>query len=114
MRVLSQELGVTDAELIYELNIAVTEESERSTKLGFGKTKPKVSVVTEKLLAELQSLKLEVTALKDNWNKQPPPHPLQGNSQRHRGLRKFHRSCENCHKASRRNEYTHCWRCGGS
>ena len=134
MRVLLQKPGVTDAELIYELNIAVTEESERSAKLGFGKAKPKVSevqvttqikekkemkggeemLVTEKLLAEIQSLKSDVTALKENWNKQPPPDVLQRNSQRHRGLRKSRRGCENCRKASRGNECTHCWRCGGS
>ena len=134
MRVLLQKPGVTDAELIYELNIAVTEESERSAKLGFGKAKSKVSevqvttpvkgkrevkdsedlLVTEKLLAEIQSLKSDVTALKENLNKQRPPDTLQGNSQRYRGLRKSRRGCENCRKASRGNECTHCWRCGAS
>ena len=79
--------------MIYELNIAVTEESERSAKLGSGKAKSKVSkvqvttpikrkrevkdredlLITEKLLAEIQSLKSDVTALKENWNKQLQP-----------------------------------------
>ena len=41
MRVLLQKQGVTDAELISELNLAVTEESERNAKLGFGRWKAK-------------------------------------------------------------------------
>ena len=37
MRVLFQKPGVTDAELIYELNTTVTEESDRSAKLDLEK-----------------------------------------------------------------------------
>ena len=42
---LLQKQGVTDVELISELNLAVTEESKRNAKLGFGRGKAKISEV---------------------------------------------------------------------
>ena len=89
MRVLLQKPEVTDAELISELSLAVTEESERNAKLGFGKGEARISEVqvtppekgkrkaekseepsiTETLMAEIKSLKSDVATLRDNWEK---------------------------------------------
>ena len=134
MRVLLQKQGVTDAELISELNLAVTEESERNAKLGFGRGKAKISEVqvtppekgkakvekkeepsvTETLLAEIKSLKSDVANLRENWNKNQAQGSLQEKPQRYRGPRKSRRGCESCCKAGRGSECTHCWKCGGN
>ena len=72
--------------MISELNLAVTEESERNAKLGFGRGKARISEVqvtppekgkrkaekseepsiTETLMAEIKSLKSDVATLRDN------------------------------------------------
>ena len=105
MRVLLQKQGINDAELISELNLAVTEESERNAKLGFGRGKAKISEVqvtppekgkakvqkkeepslTETLLAEIKSLGSDVANLRENWNKNQAQGSLQEKPQRYRG-----------------------------
>ena len=127
MRVLLQKQGVTDAEFISELNLAVTEESERNAKLGFGRGKAKINEghmtkaekkdepsVTDALLAEIKSLKSDVANLRENWNKNQAQGSLQEKPQRYRGPRKSRRGCESCRKAGRGSECTHCWKCGGN
>ena len=79
MRTHLQQPNVTDAELINELNIAVTEESERNLKLGLGpKGKVKVTQVqsnndeksaVKELVAEIKALKGEMANLKEEVKK---------------------------------------------
>ena len=80
MRTHLQQPNVTDAELINELNIAVTEESESNLKLGLGpKGKVKVTQVqsnndeqsaVKELVAEIKALKGEMATLKGDQQRQ--------------------------------------------
>ena len=79
MRTHLQRPDVTDAELINELNVAVTEESERNLKLGLGqKGKAKVNQVqstadekssVKELVAEIKALKGEMATLREEVKK---------------------------------------------
>ena len=79
MRTHLQRPDATDAELINELNVAVTEESERNLKLGLGqKGKAKVNQVqsttdekssVKELVAEIKALKGELATLREEVKK---------------------------------------------
>ncbi len=90
MRLLLRTPGVTDSELISELNLAVLEKSERNLKLRYGKkgqakvtqvqTLPQVEKekkesksadpgLHEKILAELKTPMSEVSVLKGELNR---------------------------------------------
>ena len=79
MRTHLQRSGVTDAELINELNIAVTVESERNLKLGLGQRgKAKVTQVqstteeksaVQQLVVEIKALKGEMATLREEVKK---------------------------------------------
>ena len=104
MRTHLQRPDVTDAELINELNVAVTEESECNLKLGLGqKGKAKVNQVpsttdekssVQELLAEIKALKGEMATLKEEVKKSKGQGEAQGKNQAGvvKGKR---RGCEN-------------------
>ena len=137
-----QRPDVTDAELIAQLNLAGAEESERNAKLGIGQRgKTKVTQVSveenskiktgtpkkgkeaeapfaEKLLSEIQAIKADVAALKQNvrFNRaqshgEESKMPTQGKG---RPLRENRRGCKECYKKGLGDQCTHCWKCGDS
>ena len=122
MRTHLQRLGVTDAELINELNIAVTEESERNLKLGLGglgQKKTKVAQVqsneekssVKELVADIKALRGEVATLREEVKKNKGQGGAQGKSQDGvvKGKR---RGCENCRAEGCGDSCRHCWKCG--
>lgn len=113
--------NVTDSELINELNIAVTEESECNFKLGLGQ-KGKVKVtqvqsnndekfVVKELVAEIKALKGEMATLKEEVKKNKEQWGGQGKSRKGvvRGRR---RGCEKCQVEGCGDSCHHCWTCG--
>ena len=116
-----QQPNVTDAELINELNIAVTEESERNLKLGLGpKGKVKVTQVqsnndeksaVKELVAEIKALKGEMATLKEEEKKNKEQYGAQGRN--HAGVaRRGRRGCTKCQTEGCRDSCRHCWTCG--
>ena len=142
MRPHLQRPDVTDAELIAQLNLAGAEESERNAKLGIGQRgKTKVTQVSveenskiktgtpkkgkeaeapfaEKLLSEIQAIKADVAALKQDvrFNRaqshgEESKMPTQGKG---RPPRENRRGCKECYKKGLGDQCTHCWKCGDS
>ena len=142
MRPHLQRPDVTDAELIAQLNQAGAEESERNAKLGIGQRgKTKITQVSveenskiktgtpkkgkeaeapfaEKLLSEIQAIKADVAALKQDvrFNRaqshgEESKMPTQGKG---RPLRENRRGCKECYKKGLGDQCTHCWKCGDS
>ena len=87
IRPLLKTTHVKDEDLIAELNIAVTEETERNSKPGLGtKARAKIAQVerkitkrddppipvdsTEQLIKEMQALKADVATLRQEMTKQ--------------------------------------------
>ena len=122
MRTHLQRPDVTDAELINELNVAVTEESERNLKLGLGqKGKAKVNQVqstadekssVKELVAEIKALKGEMATLREEVKKNKGQGEAQGKNQAGvvKGKR---RGCEKCRAEGCGDSCRHCWKCGG-
>lgn len=131
MRPHLQKSGVTDAELINELNIAVTEESERNLKLGLGQRgKAKVVQVqattdikidekkkngeafsVKELIAEVRALKGEMVTLRGEVKQSQG----QGETRGRRpfgAFRKKRRGCEKCQAEGCAESCRHCWKCG--
>ena len=106
MRMHLQQPGVTDTELINELNIGVIEESKCNLKLGLGqKGKAKVTEVqsnieetsvVKELVAEIKALKGEMATLKEEVKTNKGQWGAQGNSQEGvvRGKRRGCRRCQ--------------------
>ena len=121
MRTHLQRPDVTDAELINELNVAVTEESERNLKLGLGqKGKAKVNQVqstadekssVKELVAEIKALKGEMATLREEVKKNKGQGEAQGKNQAGvvKGKR---RGCEKCRAEGCGDSCRHCWKCG--
>ena len=121
MRTHLQRPDVTDAELINELNVAVTEESERNLKLGLGqKGKAKVNQVrsttdekssVQELVAEIKALKGEMATLKEEVKKSKGQGEAQGKNQAGvvKGKR---RGCEKCRAEGCGDSCRHWWKCG--
>ena len=142
MRPHLQRPDVTDAELIAQLNLAGAEESQRNAKLGIGQMgKTKVMQVSaednsklktgtpkkgkeakapfaEKLLLEIQAIKTDIAALKQDVrftcaqsHGEESKMPRQGKG---RPRRENRRGCKECYKKGVGDECTHCWKCGDS
>ena len=121
MRTHLQRPDVTDAELINELNVAVTEESERNLKLGLDqKGKAKVNQVqstadekssVKELVAEIKALKGEMATLREEVKKNKGQGEAQGKNQAGvvKGKR---RGCEKCRAEGCGDSCRHCWKCG--
>ena len=121
MRTHLQRPDVTDAELINELNVAVTEESERNLILGLGqKGKAKVNQVqstadekssVKELVAEIKALKGEMATLREEVKKNKGQGEAQGKNQAGvvKGKR---RGCEKCRAEGCGDLCRHCWKCG--
>ena len=121
MRTHLQRPDVTDAELINELNVAVTEESERNLKLGLGqKGKAKVNQVqstadekssVKELVAEIKALKGEMATLREEVKKNKGQGEAQGKNQAGvvKGKR---RGCEKCRAEGCGDSCRHGWKCG--
>ena len=121
MRTHLQRPDVTEAELINELNVAVTEESERNLKLGLGqKGKAEVTQVrsttdekssVKELVAEIKALKGEMATLREEVKKDEGQGGAQGKNQDGvvRGKR---RGCEKCRAEGCGDSCRHCWKCG--
>ena len=125
--------GVTDAELISQLNTAVTEEAERNSKLGIGqKGKAKVSKVerqavsckigkdkpasqpsaslSEQVLSELTEIRAEVATLKQEvYYKKSASAKA---SSKTPAYKKMRRGCKTCHDRGEADSCRHCWKCG--
>ena len=122
MRTHLQRSGVTDAELINELNIAVTEESERNLKLGLGQRgKAKVTQVqstteeksaVQQLVVEIKALKGEMATLREEVKKNKGQGGAQGKGQ-DRVVKGKRRGCEKCQNEGFADSCRHCWKCGG-
>ena len=121
MRTHLQQPNVTDAELINELNIAVTEESERNLKFGLGpKGKVKVTQVqsnndeksaVKELVAEIKALKGEMATLKEEVKKNKEQYGAQGRN--HAGVAgRGRRGCTKCQTEGCGDSCRHCWTCG--
>ena len=121
MRTYLQQPNVTDAELINELNIAVTEESERNLKLGLGpKGKVKVTQVqsnhdeksaVKELVAEIKALKGEMATLKEEVKKNKEQYGAKGRN--HAGVAgRGRRGCTKCQTEGCGDSCRHCWTCG--
>lgn len=121
MRPHLQRPDVTDAELINELNVAVTEESERNLKLGLGQRgKAKVAQVqsttddkspVKELVAEVKALKGEMASLREEVKQNKG----QGGAQRKNqdgATRGRRRGCEKCQAEGCAESCRHCWKCG--
>eukprot|EP00794_Sanderia_malayensis_P020651 gene20651-22689_t len=130
MRPHLQKPGVTDAELINELNIAVTEESERNLKLGLGQRgKAKVAQVqsttdtkiddkrndeafsNKELVAEVRALRGEMVTLRGDVKKRQNQGETQGRRP-FEASRKRRRGCEKCQAEGNAESCRHCWKCG--
>ena len=117
-------------DLIAELNIAVTEEAERNSKLGLGaKPKAKIAQVekktpkpddpptkvdpTEQLIKEMRALKADVATLRQEMTKQKDRESASGGGAHGGGPRQDRpRGCEKCVRDERK--CTHCSKCGAS
>ena len=132
--------GVTDAELISQLNTAVAEEAERNSKLGIGqKGKAKVSKVeakvskaeshavsdkigkdkpasqpsaslSEQVLSELKEIRAEVATLKQEVYYKKSAGAKA--SSKTPAYKKMCRGCKACHDRGEANNCRHCWKCG--
>ena len=122
--------GVSDAELINELNIAVTEESERNLKLGLGmRGKAKVAQVqsttdikndekrddeaffVQELVAEVRALKGEMAALRGEVKKSRSQGEIQGRRP-FEASRRRRRGCVKSQAEGNAELCRHCWKCG--
>ena len=130
MRPLLKTTDVKDEDLIAELNIAVTEEAERNSKLGLGaKQKAKIAQVekkspkpddpptkvdpTEQLIKEMRALKADVATLRQEMTKQKDRESASGGGAHGGGPRQDRpRGCEKCVRDGK--NCTHCWKCGAS
>ena len=133
MRSFLTKPGVTDAELISQLNTAVAEEAERNSKLGIGqKGKAKVSKVesqavsckigkdkpasqpsaslSEQVLSELKEIRAEVATLKQEvYHKKSAGAKA---SSKTPAYKKMRRGCKACHDRGEADSCRHCWKCG--
>ena len=121
---------VKDEDLIAELNIAVTEEAGRNSKLGLGtKVRAKIAQVerkttkrddppiqmdsTEQLIKEMQALKADVATLRQEMTKQRDrTSPSRGRAHGRGPRQESPQGCDMCIQEGR--NCTHCWKCGAS
>ena len=128
MRSLLMKPGVTDAELISQLNTAVAEEAERNSELGIGqKGNAKVSKVESQAvsckigkdkpasqpsasLSELKEIRAEVVTLKQEvYYKKSAGAKA---SSKTPAYKKMRRGCKACHDTGEADSCRHCWKCG--
>uniref|UniRef100_A0A8W8NPX7 CCHC-type domain-containing protein n=1 Tax=Magallana gigas TaxID=29159 RepID=A0A8W8NPX7_MAGGI len=109
---------ITDATLMHELNQITIQESERHNKLQakhsvsqINSNSVEINAVKEEvkndLASEIKSLRIEMTALKKMVEQSPNTAKAQPTPSR-----SGPRSCTDCQSVGRR--CNHCWNCGGS
>ena len=121
IRVLTQNPDVPDEDLIEAVNLAMSAEEERSTKLArSNKSKPsRVNVIEEtavtegkkesELIATLKAMQAELTSLRSEVNTVRASHTAADGSQA-RGRPK---GCGECVEKGVGDECNHCYVCGG-
>jgi hypothetical protein len=119
MRKHLDNVNISNAALIHELNQLIIQESERQNKLQYKHSVSQISptctpleintvkeAVKNDLASEMKSLRLEVTKLKEMVEQNPIVVKTQTATSQSRS------GCTDCQAAGKR--CNHCWTCGGS